>query len=65
VDLTHIWKAAPGLAKKGNVLAIVSLPLAAILVVLNYGRVIWADLGYGIVVGVLGPIALFRAMARL
>jgi hypothetical protein len=47
-----------------NLLAIVSLPLAAILVVLNYARVVWADLGYGIAVGVLGPIAIFRALAR-
>jgi len=63
-DLSHLWKAAPALAKKGNLLAIVSLPLCAVLVVLNYGRVIWADLGYGIAVGVLGPIAIFRALAR-
>jgi len=64
-DLSHVWKAAPPLAKKGNILAIVSLPLSAVLVVLNYGRVIWADLGYGIAVGVLGPIAIFRAFARM
>ena len=43
----------------------VTLPLSAVLVVLNYGRVIWADLGYGIAVGVLGPIAIFRAFARM
>ena len=35
VDLSHLWKAAPALAKKGNLLAILSLPLCAILVVLN------------------------------
>jgi len=63
-DLSHLWASAPGLAKKGNLLAIVSLPLAAVLVVLNYARVIWADLGYGIAVGVLGPIAIFKALAR-
>jgi hypothetical protein len=63
-DLSHLWAHAPGLAKKGNLLAIVSLPLAAVLVVLNYARVVWADLGYGIAVGVLGPIAIFRALAR-
>lgn len=63
-DLSHLWAQAPALAKKGNVLAIVSLPLAAVLVVLNYARVVWADLGYGIAVGVLGPIAIFRALAR-
>jgi len=32
-------------------------------VVLNYGRIVWADLGYGIAVGILGPIAIFRAFA--
>jgi len=61
-DLTHLWAVAPGLAKKGNLLAILSLPLAGILVILNYGRVIWADLGYGILIGVLGPIAIFKAI---
>jgi hypothetical protein len=64
-DLSHVWKAAPALAKKGNLLAILSLPLSGVLVVLNYARVIWADLGYGIAVGVLGPIAIFRALARM
>lgn len=63
-DLSHLWAQAPGLAKQGNLLAIVSLPLAAVLVVLNYARVIWADLGYGIAIGVLVPIAIFRALAR-
>jgi Putative zincin peptidase len=65
VDLPHLWKAAPALAKKGHLLAILSLPLCAILVVLNYGRVIWADLGYGLLVGMLGPSAVFRAFVRL
>jgi hypothetical protein len=63
-DLSHLWEQAPALAKQGNPLAILSLPLAAILVVLNYGRIIWADLGYGIAVGVLVPIAIFRALAH-
>ncbi|HMI53760.1 MAG TPA: hypothetical protein VK525_19755 [Candidatus Saccharimonadales bacterium] len=63
-DLSHLWEQAPGLAKQGNPLAILSLPLAGLLVVLNYGRVIWADLGYGILVGVLGPIALFKLLVR-
>jgi hypothetical protein len=64
VDLSHIWKTAPPLAKQGNLLAILSLPFCAILLVLNYGRVVWADLGYGLLVGILGPLALFRALSR-
>jgi hypothetical protein len=63
-DLSNLWEIAPGRAKQGNVLAIVSLPLVAILYVLNLARVVWADLGYGLAVGILGPIALFRALAR-
>jgi hypothetical protein len=62
-DLSHLWAQAPALAKKGNILAIVSLPVAGLLVVLNYGRIIWADLGYGLAVGVFAPIAIFRTLA--
>jgi hypothetical protein len=62
-DLSNIWELAPQRAKHGNVLAVLSLPLIAILYVLNHARFFWADLGYGIAVGILGPIALFRAFA--
>src|SRR6185437_14969898 len=41
-DLSHLWEKAPGLAKKGNLLALFSLPLAGLLVIANYARVIWA-----------------------
>jgi Putative zincin peptidase len=63
VDLKHIWKLAPKEAKAGNLLAIFSYPLVALLYVLNYARVIWADLGYGIAIGILGPLALFKAFS--
>lgn len=62
-DLSHIWKLAPAQAKQFNLLAVVSLPLVAVLYVLNFARVIWADLGYGIAIGFLGPLAIFRALA--
>jgi hypothetical protein len=62
-DLSNIWELAPERAKHGNLLAVLSLPLIGILFLLNYARIIWADLGYGIAVGILGPIALFRALA--
>jgi hypothetical protein len=35
-----------------------------LLYVLNLARVVWADLGYGIAVGILGPLTVFRALAR-
>jgi len=62
-DLSNMWELAPQRAKQGNVLAIISLPLVGILYLLNFARMFWADLGYGIAVGILGPIALFRLLA--
>jgi len=64
VDLSHLWALAPAMARKGNLLAMVSLPLVVVLYILNFARVVWADLGYGIAVGILGPIAVFKALAR-
>lgn len=62
-DLKHIWRMAPAEARQWNPLAIASYPIIAILVVLNYARVVWADLGYGLAVGILGPLAIFKALA--
>jgi hypothetical protein len=62
-DLDNLWEIAPQAARGGNLLAIASYPLVGSLYVLNYLRVIWADLGYGIAVGILGPLAIFRALA--
>jgi hypothetical protein len=63
-DLGNLWQVAPALAKRGNVWAMLSVPLIGLLYVLNFARVVWADLGYGIAVGILGPLAIFRAWAR-
>jgi len=63
-DLSNLWEMAPAKARQGNLLAILSLPLVAVLYIVNLGRVVWADLGYGIAVGVLGPIALQKLLAR-
>lgn len=63
-DLQNLYELAPEEARKWNPLAIVSYPLVAILYVLNFARIFWADLGYGIAVGILGPIAVFRGLVR-
>ena len=63
-DLSNLYALAPAEARKFNPLAILSYPLIAVLYVLNFARMLWADLGYGIAVGILGPLALFRALAR-
>jgi hypothetical protein len=44
-DLANIWEMESERAKHGNLLAVISLPLIAILCVLNYARIVWADLG--------------------
>ena len=59
-DLKNLWSAAPAQAKAGNVLAIVSFPIVVLLYVANYARVVWADLGYAIAIGILLPLAIFR-----
>ena len=63
VDLTHIWRLAPAESRKGNLLALASYRLVALLYVLNFARGIWADPGYGIAIGIVGPLALFKALA--
>jgi hypothetical protein len=62
-DMKEIWRLMPEAAKRINLLAIISYPLVAVVYVLNFARVIWADLGYGIAIGILAPLALFRWLA--
>jgi hypothetical protein len=62
-DMKNLWQLAPQAAKRGNVLAIVSYPIVGAVRVLNLLRVVWADLGYGLAVGILGPLAVFKVLA--
>lgn len=61
-DLNGLWELMPGEAKKFNPLAIVSYPIVSLVHILNALRVVWADLGYGIAIGVLAPLAIFHAL---
>jgi len=61
-DLKGMWQLMPAAAKRFNLLAILSYPLVGVLYVLNFARVVWADLGYGIAVGILAPLAILRAL---
>ena len=62
-DLSNIWKLQGEAAKAFDPLAILSYPLVAVLYVANFLRIIWADLGYGLAVGFLLPLGLFRWLA--
>jgi len=61
-DVEGLWALMPAETKKFNLLAIVSYPIVALVHILNLLRVVWADLGYGIAIGVLAPLAIFHAM---
>lgn len=59
-DLGHVWRLAGPAVRRGHMLALLSYPLVAALFLANLLRVVWADLIYGILVGVLVPLAVFR-----
>jgi hypothetical protein len=62
-DLKNLWKLVPAEARKHNWLAIVSYPIVGLVYVLNLGRVVWADLAYGLAIGILLPLAIFKALS--
>ncbi len=62
-DLRQIFDDAPDEIKRWNILAILSYPLIAVLFVLNFLRVVWADLWYGIAIGFLGPLFILKALS--
>jgi hypothetical protein len=62
-DVEEMWDLMPGAARRFNLLAVFSYPLVSLVYVMNGLRVIWADLGYGIAIGILAPLALFRWLA--
>ena len=59
-DLKHLWKLAPAASRRGNVLAIVTFPLVAVLRLADYTRVLWPGIAYAIALGIFAPLALMR-----
>jgi len=62
-DLKVLWSSTRQELKGFSPWALVSLPLIVILYPLNFLRIIWADLGYGIAIGILAPLAIFKYLA--
>ena len=63
-DLSNVYAAAGTAVNDGNILAILSYPLIGILYLLNFARFFWIDLLYGVAIGFLVPLAVFRALIQ-
>jgi hypothetical protein len=60
VDTQNMWDEAKIHAKLLNPLALVTFPLVIVIYLFNVLRVIWADLAYGIMLGVWLPSTFFE-----
>lgn len=58
-DATHIYEQAKEKVKQFNLLALVSFPIIGVIYVFNVLRFFWADLFYGILIGVGIPKLIF------
>lgn len=59
-DANNMWEDAKMHVKSFNLLAIVTFPLVIVIYIFNVLRVIWADLAYGIMIGVGLPSLIFN-----
>lgn len=58
-DASNLFEQAKTHAKKMNVLAILSFPIVGLIYVFNILRFVWADLIYGIAIGIGVPALVF------
>lgn len=58
-DASNMWEDAKAHVKSLNLLAILTFPLVVVIYIFNVLRVIWADLAYGIMIGVGLPSLFF------
>lgn len=59
-DADNMWQEAKTHVRSLNLLAIVTFPLVIVIYIFNVLRVIWADLAYGIAIGVGLPSLIFQ-----
>jgi hypothetical protein len=59
-DASNLFKQAKEKIGEKNILAIVSFPIVGLIYLFNVLRFIWADLAYGVCIGVWVPSLLFR-----
>ncbi len=63
-DARNIWDHAKSAARERNLLAIASFPLVVVIFVANLLRIVWADLLYGVALGVWLPQSLLHLLSR-
>jgi hypothetical protein len=59
-DLKHLWTLTPAAARRGNVLALLLLPVVGALRALEFARALWPGAAYAVALGVGVPLALVR-----
>jgi hypothetical protein len=59
-DANNVYEQAKVSIKKGNVLALVSFPIVGLIYVFNLLRIVWADLIYGVGIGIWLPEQIFK-----
>jgi hypothetical protein len=59
-DLSNLWALAPTAWRERNLLALASYPLIVALYLAGFLRFFWIDFIYGVAVGILLPLAIFR-----
>ena len=58
-DANNIFEQARDHAKKGNLLAIFSFPIVLLIFIFNLARFFWADVIYGVAIGIGVPSLIF------
>src|ERR1700722_8186191 len=60
-DAKNLYAQAKEKIKEKNILALISFPIVGLIYVFNILRFIWADLAYGVAIGVGLPALIFKA----
>ena len=60
-DAKNLYEQAKEKVKETNILALISFPIVGLIYLFNILRIIWADLAYGIAIGVGIPALIFKA----
>jgi hypothetical protein len=61
-DLKDLWPLLRAEARKRSLLAFASYPIVGVVYVLNLARVVWSDLAYGLAIGILLPLVIFKIL---